>query len=524
MAQVRDIFVSLGFDVDEKALSDLDRSLLKIKNSVKGITILFAGASLAIGGFLKAAGDFEQVEIAFETMLGSAEKAKELLDGLKEDARKTPFTLPGILDASKRLLAMGIEAGRVRDTIKILGDVAAGVGIDKLPNLVLALGQVKAATKLRGSELRQFTEAGVPLLAELAESLGKTPAEIQKLISQGAISFEDVRKALENLTTGSGRFANLMERQSQSFLGILSNIKDFLIINAIAIGKELLPQAKAMAKEFLAILEVNREIIKGRLVKFFKSLAVTMGIIFKVSKAIVEGILNITDAMGGLEVVIRSVAIAMLSFTGIQTISAIGSITKVIFGLVKSMAALKSGILLTQATAVAMPILIGAAVIALGLIIEDIIGFFRGKDSVTGLIIEAFEKKLPEAFLNTQAGLFAIKETIGIITEEAKILLGFLNKFLIVDPLKAAKDILSLDAFEGPAKFIFGDESSPATSPSRGGGQGAQVVNLNAPVNVSIPPGTPSALVGESITEGIERVFGGMVRQASRATEPVTEY
>ena len=518
--QVRDIFVTLGFDVDNKDLDNLDRSLMNIQKGVRNMTFLFAGASIAIGGFLKAAGDFEQVEIAFETMLGSAEKAKELLDGLKEDARKTPFTLPGILDASKRLLAMGIEAGRLRDTIKILGDVAAGVGIDKLPNLVLALGQVKAATKLRGSELRQFTEAGVPLLAELAESLGKTPAEIQKLISQGAISFEDVRKALENLTTGSGRFANLMERQSQSFLGILSNIKDFLIINAIAIGKELLPQAKAMAKEFLAILEVNRELIKGRLVKFFKSLAVTLGIIFKAMKAIVEGILNVTDAMGGLEAVIKGVVIAMLAFTGLQIISAIGSITQVVFGLVKAMATLRAGIIATQLSAVAMPILIGAAVIALGLIIEDIIGFFRGKDSITGLIVDAFEKKFPDAFLATKAALFAIKETVGIVVDEFKLLFGFLNEFLILNPLKAIKDF----DLEAAAKFVFGDASSPATAPAVGaGGQGDQV-NINAPVNVSVPAGTPAALVGESITEGIERVFGSMIRQASRSTEPATEF
>lgn len=517
--QVRDIFVTLGFDVDNKDLDNLDRSLMNIQKGVRNMTFLFAGASIAIGGFLKAAGDFEQVEIAFETMLGSAEKAKELLDGLKEDARRTPFTLPGILDAGKRLLAMGIKADRLRDTIKILGDVTAGVGIEKLPQLVLAFGQVSAATKLRGQEIRQFTEAGVPLLEELGKSLGKTAGEVQAMTSRGEVSFEDVRKALENLTTGSGRFANLMERQSTTFLGILSNIKDFLIINAIAIGKELLPQAKAMANEFLAILEVNRELIKGRLVKFFKSLAVTLGIIFKAAKAITEAILNVTDAMGGLEEVIKGVVIAMLAFTGIQILSAIGSITQVVFGLVKSMATLRAGIIATQLAAVAMPILIGAAVIALGLIIEDIIGFFRGKDSITGVIIDAFEKKFPDAFLNTKAALLAIRDTVGIVIDEFKILFGFLNEFLILNPLKAIKDI----DLEGAANVIFGNAPTPATAPAGGGGQGNQI-NINAPVNVEVPAGTPPELVGESVTEGIERVFGGMVRQASRATEPRTEF
>jgi tape measure domain-containing protein len=387
--KIRDIFVSLGFEVDDADLTRLDKSLANVQKGVKGMTILFAGASIAIGGFLKAAGDFEQTEIAFETMLGSAEKAKELLDGLKEDARRTPFTLPGILDSAKRLLAMGIEADRLRDTIKILGDVSAGVGIDKLPQLTLALGQVSAATKLRGQEIRQFTEAGVPLLEELGRTLGKTAGEVQEMTSRGEVSFEDVRLALENLTKGSGRFANLMERQSKSFLGILSNIKDFIIINAIAIGKELLPQAKAIATEFLNILEINRKIIKARFVKFFKRVSIAMMVLFKVAVAVVEAIITLTDAFGGLGTVIKFATFAMLGFTAISTLAALGSMVILVGKLITGFQLLGVTIGLVKATALLIPILIGAALIALGLIVEDIVGFFQGKDSITGLIVES---------------------------------------------------------------------------------------------------------------------------------------
>lgn len=517
MASIRDLFVTIGFDIDEKPLAQIDRNLRNVTSSAKILAGVFAGASVSIGFFLKQAGDFEQVEIAFETMLGSAEAAKELLAGLKEDARRTPFTLPGILDASKRLLAMGIEAGRLRDTIKILGDVAAGVGIDKLPNLVLALGQVKAATKLRGSELRQFTEAGVPLLAELSESLGKTPAEIQKLISQGAISFEDVRKALENLTTGSGRFANLMERQSKSFLGLLSNIKDFVNINAIAIGKELLPQAKAIGKEFLHLLEVNQEIIKVKAVKFFKQMAIVIGILFKATKAVVEGILNITGALGGLGNVIKTITLLMLGFISLQIVSGIGATTIAVFGLIKAMKTLGLVATITQLKMVAIPLLIGAAVIALGLIIEDIVAFFRGKDSITGELIDVFEKKFPAAFLNTKAALFAIKETIGIVIDEFKLLFGFLDEFLIKNPLKAAKDIFSLDAFEGAANVIFGNAPTPVTA---GGGNTSNSITMQNQFNITPSPSLSAEVAAIAVETGVKQAMETTLRQTDRALKP----
>ena len=509
MASIRDLFVTLGFDIDERPLERVDRNMRNIAVNARRLSIIFAGAAVSTGLFINEAAKFEQVEIAFETMLGSAEKAKEILDGLKDDARRTPFTLPGILDSAKRLLAMGIEADRLRDTIKILGDVSAGVGIDKLPNLTLALGQVSAATRLRGQEIRQFTEAGVPLLEELGKSLGKTAAEVQEMTSRGEVSFEDVRKALENMTLEGGRFFNLMERQSASLLGILSNLKDFLIINAIAIGKELLPQAKAITNELLAFLEVNRQIIKARLVKFFKGMGVVMGILFKVFKGTLEAILNVSDALGGLENVIKTVTFAMLTFIGLQILSGIGSVTQGIFAMVGAMKTLGTVALFTQAKLLAMPILIGAAVIALGLIIEDIIAFFRGKDSLTGVLVEAFEKKFPDAFINTKAALMAIRDTIGTIVDETKILLGFLNEFLITNPLTA------LGIISGPA-------SAPAnSSPGGGSSNNVRIENVNVP---PLPAGTTAENVTDALADGFDRSLGGVLRQTHNATKPQVEF
>jgi len=527
MASIRDLFVTIGFDIDDRPLQSIDRNIQNVKSSAKLLAGVFAGAAASVGFLLKEAGDMEQVEVAFETMLGSAEAARDMLEGLKEDARKTPFTLPGIIDSGKRLLAMGIEAENLRDTIKILGDVTAGVGIDKLPQLVLALGQVKAATKLRGSELRQFTEAGVPLLDELAKSLGKTPAEVQKMIEQGQISFDNVRKALEDLTTGSGRFANLMEKQSHTFLGILSNMKDFISINAIAIGKELLPEFKRIAKEMLSFLEANRKIIKAKLVAFFKQMVVVIGILYKTAKAVIEAILTLTDVFGGLGNVIKWVTLAIIAFSGAQILSAIGSIAIAIGRLATGMRALGVIATITQGIMMIWPILVGAAIIALIVIIEDLVGYFQGKDSITGMLIDAFEKKFPEAFGIARDALYALRDT-------AKIVYNTLSTWFsnLWEGIKQVNDFVTsifgkmagLLGLEGVAKFFGQGQASPASSPASSQSNVSNSARINAPITVNVPEGTSPDQVASATQAGVRDALDGVFRQAGWSLEPQLEY
>lgn len=207
-------------------------------------------AGTAMGGFglmaVKSAANMEQTMISFETMLGSAEKAKAFYKDLVSFAAKTPFNLAGLETASKQLLAYGFAQEEVLPNLKALGDMASGVGMDKLPNLILAFGQVKAATKLTGMELRQFTEAGVPLLDELSKIMKKPVAEIQEMVSAGAIGFPIVEQALKNLTGEGGRFNNLMEKQSKSLAGMWSNLGDAWEQFLRGEGAMLLDFAKAL--------------------------------------------------------------------------------------------------------------------------------------------------------------------------------------------------------------------------------------------------------------------------------------
>lgn len=148
------------------------------------ITAAFT-ASLTIG--IKSAASYEQNRVAFEGMLGSAEKAKKLLKEIAVAGRETPFELKDLVEGGKRLLAYGVEADKLVSTLKMLGDITALVGVEKMPQLILAYGQVRAATKLTGAELRQFTESAVPLLELLAKQTGKSVAQVKEDIEDGAV-------------------------------------------------------------------------------------------------------------------------------------------------------------------------------------------------------------------------------------------------------------------------------------------------------------------------------------------------
>lgn len=227
---------------------------------------------------LTAASNAEETTIAFQTMLQSKDAATKLQAQIIDLAAKTPFELTDLNDYTKRLLAMGIETEKVIDDTKALGDIAAGVGRDKLPQMVLAFGQVKTAAKLMGGELRQFQEAGVPLLEELAKQSGKTNAQVRKDIEDGKVKFSQVRDAIRGLTSENGKFFNLMEKQSSTLAGMTSNLSDAWTQLEVVMGQKFTGAAKKVvgmltditsaAKKFLEVpmsekLEEERSALNG---------------------------------------------------------------------------------------------------------------------------------------------------------------------------------------------------------------------------------------------------------------------
>lgn len=251
-----------------------------------GATVLGAFGMKAID----VASQAEQAQIAFSTMLGDGEKAGAFLASLADFAKKTPFDLVGLRESSKQLLAYGFDVNDILPTLKSLGDITAGVGTEKLPFLTLALGQVKTATKLTGNELRQFSEAGVPLLAELAAQSGVSVAEMQKMVSAGTVGYPMVEKALFALSAEGGRFANLMEKQSASSAGMVSNLGDAWTQFLEGEGAKLLDWHKQIVSVMISFVENTLPKVVEGLDTFIGFLRDNESVIWLMAGAIIGGL------------------------------------------------------------------------------------------------------------------------------------------------------------------------------------------------------------------------------------------
>lgn len=170
-------------------------------------------------------GEYQQLEVAFETMLGSKSKSDALMGQLIDTAATTPFEMSEVAEASKMLLAYGMEGDKVNETLIRLGDIAAGLSMP-LKDLAFLYGTTMVQGRLYTQDLNQFLGRGIPLADELAKQFGKNKSEVKKLVEEGKIGFPEVQKAIEALTGEGSKFGGLMEKQSKTIKGQLSNIED----------------------------------------------------------------------------------------------------------------------------------------------------------------------------------------------------------------------------------------------------------------------------------------------------------
>lgn len=170
-------------------------------------------------------GEFQQLEMGFKTMLGSEEKADALMSQLIKTAATTPFGMSDIAQASKQLLAYGVQAEEVNETLIRLGDIAAGLSIP-IGDLAYLYGTTMVQGRLFTQDLRQFTGRGIPLTEELAKQFGVTKEKVGELVTAGKVGFPEVKKAIESLTSEGSKFGGLMEAQSKTITGQISNIED----------------------------------------------------------------------------------------------------------------------------------------------------------------------------------------------------------------------------------------------------------------------------------------------------------
>ncbi|QTE36030.1 tape measure protein [Mucilaginibacter gossypii] len=188
---------------------------------------------------IKVRGEFEQLNVAYDTILKSKAKGDALFAETVKFAATTPFNLTDVATATKQLLAYGFAAKDITDVLTTTGNIAAGVSVP-LGDIVYLYGTLKTQGRAYAQDIRQFTGRGIPIIQELAKQFHVGEEEVNKLVEAGKVGFPEVQKAFESLTGSSGIFYNLMEKQSHTLTGMLSNLEDAFsqMLNSIGESNE----------------------------------------------------------------------------------------------------------------------------------------------------------------------------------------------------------------------------------------------------------------------------------------------
>lgn len=319
-------------------LKETTSELKKQKSGVSGISNEMDKLKTMVTGFIAAYGgkklwemligsnaEMEQYTTSLEVMLGSTEKASAMIEKMRDFAAKTPLTLENVISGGSLLISYGVDESNLIDTMTKLGDLASG-NAEKMDRITLAYGQMLAKGKVTGEELRQMTEAGVPLQAALAESIGVTGEEFSKMVSKGEVGIDALNKAITGLTTGDGKFAGMMEKQSQTMLGMLSTMQDNISEFFRKMGEGAFGEVKPALQDVsdqLAEWEQdgtldewaqNSGVLLKNLVAFMKQ-AISVGLDFKeviIAGAVALGTFKIGIGIGN---VISATVSAIRSFT-----------------------------------------------------------------------------------------------------------------------------------------------------------------------------------------------------------------
>jgi tape measure domain-containing protein len=238
-------------------MTELADSAIRLGGSLSTyVTLPLIGLATAA---VKSSAEMEMLETSFSTMLGSAEKAADLMASLKEMAAKTPFETTDLANVTKSLLQYGVTADSILPTLQMLGDVSGGNSA-KFAGLSYQYAQMVAAGRLLGTDLRSMVTNGFNPLQEIARTTGETMASLQEKMSKGAITTDMVAAAFKSATSAGGKFYNGMNAASQTLEGLISTLKDDLgalgrsfVDEFIPILKDIVRQLSSLTQSFTAL-------------------------------------------------------------------------------------------------------------------------------------------------------------------------------------------------------------------------------------------------------------------------------
>lgn len=296
------VFLRLGQNFGELE-EQADRASRKVKSAYErmgeGLGALAGGAAivggLAVVGTMayRTAAQFEQYTIAFETMLGSQEKAAWLLGELRQFAQRTPFDVMGLVEGSKLLMAYGFQLEQILPMLERIGDASAalGTGEDGIQRMIRALGQMQAKGRVLTQELLQLQELGLPVFEILQEELGLTSQQVADIGNYNVAAVDAIEAILRGIEK---RFGGLMERQSKSAAGMVANIQDSFLNMRLRVGEGFLDAIKEILRDIKETMDFLDE--SGAL----QGMADGFRQLFGVIRPIAGAILSITRRIGEL--------------------------------------------------------------------------------------------------------------------------------------------------------------------------------------------------------------------------------
>jgi tape measure domain-containing protein len=260
------------------ATKGLTGSILKANLAFEGIRMATTAAYTGIktvatsavnlgSTMIKTAANTEQQRIAFKTLLGSVDAADDAISKIREDAKKTPFEMPGLIDMNKRLIAANVSLDDSRSLINDLGDAVSATGGSNaaLNRMVANFQQIKSVGKASLRDIKQFGAAGIPIFDMLKDTTGKSKDEISEMISEGKIGFKELTKAFGDAAGAGGMFEDAMAEQSKTFSGMVGNIKDTvgIALGEIAEKSGLFDLVKDKTEGLLDFTEKASNVISG---------------------------------------------------------------------------------------------------------------------------------------------------------------------------------------------------------------------------------------------------------------------
>lgn len=395
---LRELITRIGFRVDTKGLAVYDKAIGRVYDKTdkmfnnlnrvaQGISSVGRKMSLgitlplaAIGtASVMAASSVQSLQVSLTTMLGSADKANNLIRDMISFAAKTPFQLEEVEQNAQMLIAMGFSADQLIPTLQSLGDIAAGTGAN-LTRMALNLGQVKTQGKLTGPDLRDFLVNRVPLITELAKQLGVTETKVKGMVSASQVSFDDVMASFKQMTSEGGRFFGLMDARSRTIGGMISNILDATFRIRVSIGKVMIEtfHFDTILKKFLVVVDKLATEIENapkwlkKLVAWVALLIALIGPALVLLGGVITGFLTLKFVSYGLTVALDGVSL---------------SLKKVIISF--------ASLFLEVA-------LVIAALVALLLIIDDLKAFSEGRDSLFGRMLSSLDPWLEKIKTKSQ--------------------------------------------------------------------------------------------------------------------------